>query len=68
MIPPLGFDEHPSASLAQWRVLHLAGARRAESNPKVWSKTVLVVMYDENDGWFDHVPPPGARRAPRASI
>jgi phospholipase C len=28
------------------------------ANPKVWSKTVLVVMYDENDGWFDHVPPP----------
>ena len=23
----------------------------------VWSKTVLFVMYDENDGFFDHVPP-----------
>ncbi|RBL66605.1 phospholipase C, phosphocholine-specific, partial [Pseudomonas sp. MWU13-2625] len=28
------------------------------SNPDVWSKTVLLVMYDENDGLFDHVPPP----------
>jgi phospholipase C len=24
----------------------------------VWSKTVLLVMFDENDGFFDHVPPP----------
>ena len=28
------------------------------SNPTVWSKTVLFHMYDENDGFFDHVPPP----------
>jgi phospholipase C len=28
------------------------------SNPAVWSKTALFLMYDENDGWFDHVPPP----------
>jgi phospholipase C len=26
----------------------------------VWSKTALFLMYDENDGWFDHVPPPTA--------
>ena len=38
------------------------------SNPEVWSKTVLFHMYDENDGFFDHVPPPTApRRAPPAS-
>jgi phospholipase C len=30
------------------------------SNPKVWSKTILFHMYDENDGFFDHVPPPVA--------
>ena len=28
------------------------------SNPKVWASTVLFVMYDENDGFFDHVAPP----------
>jgi phospholipase C len=28
------------------------------SNPEVWSKTVMFHMYDENDGFFDHVPPP----------
>jgi phospholipase C len=30
------------------------------SNPRVWAKTVLFVMYDENDGLFDHVSPPTA--------
>ena len=27
-------------------------------NPKVFSKTVFFLNYDENDGYFDHVPPP----------
>ncbi|MEJ2792594.1 phospholipase C, phosphocholine-specific [Iodobacter sp. LRB] len=26
------------------------------ANPDVWSKTVFMLMYDENDGFFDHVP------------
>lgn len=30
------------------------------SNPEVWAKTVLFVNFDENDGFFDHVPPPAA--------
>ena len=28
------------------------------ADPEVWAKTVLLVMFDENDGFFDHVPPP----------
>src|SRR6266702_3465492 len=27
------------------------------ANPTVWAKTVLILNYDENDGFFDHVPP-----------
>ena len=26
-------------------------------NPEVWSKTIFILTYDENDGYFDHVPP-----------
>ncbi|HSN10464.1 MAG TPA: alkaline phosphatase family protein, partial [Hanamia sp.] len=26
-------------------------------NPAVWKKTIFVLTYDENDGYFDHVPP-----------
>lgn len=27
------------------------------ANPQVWSKTVFLLTYDENDGFFDHMPP-----------
>jgi phospholipase C len=30
------------------------------SNPAVWEKTALIVSYDENGGFFDHVIPPTA--------
>ncbi|UWZ82237.1 phospholipase C [Occallatibacter riparius] len=30
------------------------------ANPAVWAKTVLFATYDENGGFFDHVPPPTA--------
>lgn len=32
------------------------------SNPKVWSKTLLVVTFDKNGGLYDHVSPPYARK------
>jgi phospholipase C len=25
-------------------------------NPEVWKKTIFILTYDENDGYFDHVP------------
>jgi phospholipase C len=30
------------------------------ANPDVWAKTVFILIYDENDGYFDHVVPPTA--------
>ncbi|MEV6521167.1 phosphocholine-specific phospholipase C [Longispora sp. NPDC051575] len=30
------------------------------SNPSVWNKTVVFITYDENDGFFDHIPSPAA--------
>jgi phospholipase C len=58
--PPIGYDEHPPSPsfLGEWftsQVLHIL-----VSNPDVWSRTVLFHMYDENDGFFDHVAPPVA--------
>ncbi len=60
MIPPIGYDEHPSSppGLGEWFTSQVLAALVA--NPEVWSKTVLFHMYDENDGFFDHVPPPVA--------
>ncbi|WNC88389.1 phospholipase C, phosphocholine-specific [Paraburkholderia sp. FT54] len=28
------------------------------ANPEVWAQTAFFLTYDENDGLFDHVPPP----------
>ncbi len=60
LIPPVGYDEHPSSppALGEWYTSQVLSA--LVSNPEVWSKTVLFHMYDENDGFFDHVPPPVA--------
>jgi len=30
------------------------------ANPEVFAKTVFILVYDENDGFFDHVTPPTA--------
>jgi phospholipase C len=60
ILPPAGYDEHPPAppALGEWFTSQMLKA--LVSNPEVWSKTVLFHMYDENDGFFDHVPPPTA--------
>jgi phospholipase C len=60
ILPPAGYDEHPPAppALGEWFTSQMLAT--LVSNPKVWSKTVLFHMYDENDGFFDHVPPPTA--------
>jgi phospholipase C len=60
LIPPDGFDEHPPAppALGEWYTAQVLATLM--SNPKVWASTVLFIMYDENDGFFDHVPPPTA--------
>jgi phospholipase C len=58
IIPPVGFDEHPPAppALGEWYTSEVIKTLLA--NKEVWASTVLFIMYDENDGWFDHVPPP----------
>jgi phospholipase C len=58
LIPPLGYDEHPPAppAMGEWYTSQVL--RTLMSNPKVWAKTVVFHTYDENDGFFDHVPPP----------
>jgi phospholipase C len=60
IIPPLGFDEHPSSSPANGMYFTSLVLDALTAEPDVWAKTVFVLMYDENDGWFDHVSPPTA--------
>jgi phospholipase C len=52
-------SEHPSASSPLQGANYVAEVLDAlTANPEVWSKTVLILHFDENDGFFDHVPPP----------
>ena len=58
IVAPYRLCEHPDASPAagEWLTARLIAALTA--NPKVWAKTVFILNYDENDGFFDHAPPP----------
>jgi phospholipase C len=52
-------SEHPGNStpmLGQEIVREVLDA--IASNDDMWDSTVLFISYDENDGLFDHVPPP----------
>jgi phospholipase C len=52
-------SEHPGpSSPAQGADFTARVIEALTADPKVWAKTVLFVTYDENDGFFDHMPPP----------
>ena len=52
-------SEHPGpSSPAQGADYTAAVLDALTANPKVWASTVLLINFDENDGFFDHVPPP----------
>jgi phospholipase C len=52
-------SEHPGpSSPAQGADFTARVIEALTADPKVWAKTVLLVTYDENDGFFDHMPPP----------
>jgi phospholipase C len=61
LVPSAADSEHPSASSpAASAKLTYDVLDALASNPAVWAKTVLILTFDEFDGYFDHVPPPVA--------
>jgi phospholipase C len=53
---PENFSDHPSAPwYGAWYVSEVMDI--LTKNPEVWKKTIFILTYDENDGYFDHVPP-----------
>ncbi|MGN6475415.1 MAG: phosphocholine-specific phospholipase C [Mycobacteriales bacterium] len=52
------FSEHPDGAPDNGAYLINGLLEALNANPDVLNSTVLVINYDENDGWFDHVPPP----------
>lgn len=61
VIPPQLYSEHPSPSTpVQGGAYTLQVLEALLADPDVWAGTVLLQMYDENDAFFDHMPPPAA--------
>ncbi|MGO2957867.1 MAG: phosphocholine-specific phospholipase C [Acetobacter sp.] len=58
LLPPAAYSEHPRWTPGYGATYIARVLNALTANPDVWAKTVLLVMYDENDGYFDHVPPP----------
>lgn len=56
LVAPEAYSDHPSS--AWYGAWYIAEALDILArNPAVWKKTIFILTYDENDGYFDHVPP-----------
>jgi phospholipase C len=58
IVAPYKYCEHPEASPTDGAYFIHKVLDALTENPQVWSRTVLFLNYDENDGLFDHVVPP----------
>jgi phospholipase C len=56
-------SEHPSGLPAAGAQFLARVLDALASNEDLWHTTVLVIQYDENGGFFDHVPPPTPDRS-----
>jgi len=59
-------DEHPGLApgsnirAGQSFVAKVVNAVRYSKDPKLWSESIIFIVYDEHGGFYDHVPPPAA--------
>ncbi|WP_263357936.1 phosphocholine-specific phospholipase C [Acidicapsa ligni] len=52
---PEKFSDHPTSPwYGAWYVSEIVDI--LTKNPEVWKKTIFILTYDENDGYFDHAP------------
>lgn len=50
-------DDHPDHNIQRGQAF-VASVYKALAESPLWSKTLLIVTYDENGGFYDHVAPP----------
>lgn len=56
LVAPQRFSDHTSSPLyGTWYVSEAIDI--LTKNPEIWKKTIFILTYDENDGYFDHIPP-----------
>jgi phospholipase C len=68
LVAPTAQTEHPDYFPAAGAEYIAQKLDAIASNPEVWAKTAFILCYDENDGMFDHVPPPVAPRGTAAEF
>jgi phospholipase C len=60
VLAPLLLTEHPPAPVEWGQYASATVLKALTGNPSLWAKTALFITFDENGGFFDHVPPPVA--------
>ncbi|HEY7237994.1 MAG TPA: acid phosphatase [Burkholderiales bacterium] len=67
--PPGRFDQHPGNTDVMSGDIHISGLVAKIKASPLWASSVIIVTYDENGGFWDHVPPPkGDRWGPGTRI
>ena len=60
--PPGRFTQHPSYTDLISGDEHIAGLLERLRRSPQWKTSAIIVTYDENGGFWDHVPPPAGDR------
>ena len=51
-------DQHPPSNLMNGDILIAKVYNAIRSNAELWESSLLIITYDENGGFYDHVTPP----------
>ena len=68
IVAPEAYTEHPNwpANYGAWYISQMLDI--LTENPDVFSKTIFIITFDENDGFFDHMPPITAPVSPTSGF
>lgn len=53
-------DQHPPSNIQRGEQLIASVYNALRANQDLWEKSLLVILYDEHGGFYDHVEPPAA--------
>lgn len=57
-------DQHPPSDIMKGELLIAQVYNALRANEALWQKTLLVILYDEHGGFYDHVVPPTKKDNP----
>jgi phospholipase C len=66
-LPPNGNCDGPPADVKDGQAFVETVVNAVVSSP-LWPKTMLIIIYDEHGGFYDHVPPPQAAKVSPESL